>query len=341
MAMVQHEAPPNPIRIFQTLLGFQQSAALRAAIGLDLFTAVGEGHTDVAGIAKRIGASEKGTRVLCDGLVIMNFLSKTGSAYGLVPESAVFLNKREPSYIGAAATFLVDDIQASGAYKDFTGAVKKGGSVFSDEGTVSYDNPIWVSFARSMASLMAMPAQLLAARMTSESAGPIEVLDIAAGHGLYGIAFARLNPQATITAVDWKNVLQVATENAAAAGVGSRHRTIPGSAFEVDFDGTYDIVLLTNFLHHFDVPTCEAVLKRLHAVMRPGARAAILEFVPNDDRVSPPNDAMFAVTMLATTGHGDAYTQKEYDSMLRNAGFARSELIELTPLPQRVVVGYR
>ena len=91
MAMVQHEAPPNPIRIFQTLLGFQQSAALRAAIGLDLFTAVGEGHTDVAGIAKRIGASEKGTRVLCDGLVIMNFLSKTGSAYGLVPESAVFL----------------------------------------------------------------------------------------------------------------------------------------------------------------------------------------------------------------------------------------------------------
>jgi 2-polyprenyl-3-methyl-5-hydroxy-6-metoxy-1,4-benzoquinol methylase len=117
------------------------------------------------------------------------------------------------------------------------------------------------------------------------TAGRIEVLDIAAGHGLYGIAFAKLNPQAKITAVDWRNVLQVATENAAAAGVGSRHRTIPGSAFEVDFDGTYDVVLLTNFLHHFDVPTCEAVLKRLHAALRPGGRAAILEFVPNDDRV--------------------------------------------------------
>jgi hypothetical protein len=220
MAMVQHEAPPNPIRIFQTLLGFQQSAALRAAIALDLFTAVGEGHTDVAGIAKRIGASEKGTRVLCDGMVIMNFLSKTGSTYGLVPESAVFLNKRELSYIGAAASFLVDDIQASGAYKDFTGAVKKGGSVFSDEGTVSYDNPIWVSFARSMATLMAMPAQLLAARMTSEKGGPIEVLDIAAGHGLYGIAFAKLNP-----GEDHRGGLEErgagGPENAAAAGVGS------------------------------------------------------------------------------------------------------------------------
>jgi ubiquinone/menaquinone biosynthesis C-methylase UbiE len=188
---------------------------------------------------------------------------------------------------------------------------------------------------------MAMPAKLLAARLTSETAGPVDVLDIAAGHGVYGIAFAQLHPQAKVTAVDWKNVLEVAKENAAAAGVSSRHRTIPGSAFEVDFDGTYDIILLTNFLHHFDVPTCEGLLKRLHAVTRPGARVAVLEFVPNDDRVTPANDAMFAVTMLATTGHGDAYTQKEYDSMLRNAGFARSELIELTPLPQRVVIGYK
>jgi ubiquinone/menaquinone biosynthesis C-methylase UbiE len=188
---------------------------------------------------------------------------------------------------------------------------------------------------------MAMPAQVLAARLTSEDAGPIEVLDIAAGHGLYGIAIAQRNPQAKVSAVDWDAVLQVAKENAASAGVSARHRLLPGSAFEVDFKGPYDIVLLTNFLHHFDVPTCEGLLKHLHAATRPGARVAVLEFVPNDDRVSPPNDAFFAVTMLATTGHGDAYTHKEYDAMLRNAGFARSELIELTPLPQRVVIGYR
>src|SRR5262245_56213319 len=69
MTAVQQGALPSPVRSFQALLGFQQSAALRAAIGLDLFTAVAEGHTDVAGIARRIGASEKGTRVLCDAMV--------------------------------------------------------------------------------------------------------------------------------------------------------------------------------------------------------------------------------------------------------------------------------
>jgi hypothetical protein len=339
--MVQLEAPPNPIRIFQTLTGYNQTAALKAAIELDLFTAIAEQHRTIADIAPRIGASEKGTRVLCDSLVVMGFLSKSGSTYELSPDSAVFLNRHSPAYIGGVSEFLVDELRRTGAFDVLTDAVKKGGAAFSEEGTVSRENPIWLTFARSMAPLMAMPAELLATRLGGDQGAHLNVLDIAAGHGLYGIAFARHDPHATDTAVDWKGVLNAALENAAAAGVRDRYRTIPGSAFEVDFDGTYDVVLLTNFLHHFDAATCEGLLRRLHAVMRPGARIAALEFVPNEDRVSPPNDAMFSLIMLATTAHGDAYTFADLDRMFVNAGFLRSELIELTPLPQRVVVAYR
>jgi 2-polyprenyl-3-methyl-5-hydroxy-6-metoxy-1,4-benzoquinol methylase len=144
-----------------------------------------------------------------------------------------------------------------------------------------------------------------------------------------------------VTAVDWGFVLEAALENAAAAAVSARYRTIPGSAFEVDYLDTYDTVLVTNFLHHFDEDTCVGLLRRLRAAMSPGARVAVLEFVPNPDRISPPWDAMFALIMLATTAHGDAYTYEELDRMLRKAGFDRSELVQLTPLPQRVVVGYR
>src|SRR5437667_349702 len=87
----------------------------------------------------------------------------------------------------------------------------------------------------------------------AETAGePWKVLDIAAGHGLFGIAVARQNPNSQIVALDWSNVLAVAQENARAAGLGDRYHTLPGSAFEVDYGGDYDLVLLTNFLHHFD-----------------------------------------------------------------------------------------
>ncbi len=135
--------------------------------------------------------------------------------------------------------------------------MRRGGTAVSDEGTVSHDNPIWVAFARAMAPLMQMPAQLLADLVGGDTRQPLRVLDVAAGHGLFGITIAERYPQAHITALDWPNVLAVAAENARRAGVAERHALRPGSAFDVDWGGPYDIVLLTNFLHHFDVPTCE------------------------------------------------------------------------------------
>ena len=328
---------PNPARIFRTLTAFHETAALKAGIELELFTAIADGHVTAADLARTVGASEKGTRILCDSLVVLEFLTKRDGRYGLAQDAAVFLNKRSSAYVGAAAEFLVDESQRTGAYELLTEAVRKGGAAFSEEGTVSRENPVWLTFARTMAPLMVPASQLLAARVGRES-GPLSVLDIAAGHGLFGIAFATRNAQATVTGVDWKFVLEAALENAARAGVADRYRTIPGSAFEVELGGPYDVALLPNFLHHFDEQTCVGLLKRLHAAMTPGATLAILEFVPNEDRVSPPWDAMFALIMLASTGHGDAYTFQDLSRMCQAAGFERAELITLDPLPQRVVV---
>ena len=76
-------------------------------------------------------------------------------------------------------------------------------------------------------------------------------------------------------------------------GVADRHTTLPGDAFEVPLGGPYDLILVTNFFHHFDPPTCEKLMRRFHAALAPGGRCVTLEFVPNDDRVSPPVQASF------------------------------------------------
>jgi 2-polyprenyl-3-methyl-5-hydroxy-6-metoxy-1,4-benzoquinol methylase len=168
--------------------------------------------------------------------------------------------------------------------------------------------------------------------------GEIRVLDVAAGHGLFGIMIAQRNPKARITALDWPNVLAVAVENAAKFGVADRHSTLPGDAFEVELGGPYDLVLATNFFHHFDQPTCEALMRRFSKALAPGGRCVTLDFVPNDDRISPPLPASFALMMLGTTVAGDAYTFAEYDRMFRNAGFASSELHSLQKSPESVII---
>jgi ubiquinone/menaquinone biosynthesis C-methylase UbiE len=167
------------------------------------------------------------------------------------------------------------------------------------------------------------------------------VLDIAAGHGMFDITLARLNPHVTITALDWNNVLAVAEENARAAGVADRFTKLPGSALEVDYGRGFDLILVPNFLHHFDPPTCERVLAKAHAALKPGGRVVILEFIPDDDRSGPADAVRFALVMLATTPAGDSYTFAEYQAMLRNAGFTQSVLHDLQPSPARVVIAQR
>jgi len=192
-----------------------------------------------------------------------------------------------------------------------------------------------------MGPLMRMPAQLLADLVGGDREQPLRVLDVAAGHGLFGITIAERFPKAQITALDWANVLAVASENAKRAGLADCHQLIPGSAFDVDWGGPYDVVLLTNFLHHFDAPTCELLAKKAHAALVPGGRALTLEFIPNDDRVTPVGTAGFALTMLATTGHGDAYTFAEYERIFRAAGFAKNEFHALPPTMQQAVVSHK
>jgi cyclopropane fatty-acyl-phospholipid synthase-like methyltransferase len=139
-------------------------------------------------------------------------------------------------------------------------------------------------------------------------------------------------------ALDWPNVLEVAKENAKKAGVESRYRTIPGSAFEVEYGTGYNLVLLTNFIHHFDLPTCEKMLKKVHAALAAGGRAVTLDFIPNEDRVSPPMAASFSLMMLGGTPSGDAYTFSEYQRVFATAGFSRTELHQLPPSYEQVVI---
>jgi ubiquinone/menaquinone biosynthesis C-methylase UbiE len=338
--MPEHTQQPSPELFFQTINSYQRTAALKAAIELDLFGAIGEGNSTAAEIAASRGVSERGARILCDYLVITGLLTKEGGRYGLTQDSAIFLDRRSPAYMGGTIEFILAPSMLAN-FDDLAAAVRNGGTTNPGGGTVSPENPIWVKFARAMAPMMSMSAQAIAEMSSDIEGRKAKVLDIAAGHGLFGIAFARRYKDSEVFALDWPAVLEVAKENARAADVAERYRTIEGSAFDADFGEGYDLVLLTNFLHHFDPPTCETLLRKVRAALKDGGRALTLEFVPNDDRVTPPVSAAFSLTMLAGTPGGDAYTYAELERMFANAGFARSELRDLPASPEKLVVSHK
>ena len=340
MTTQDHAGAPTPQLFFQTANAYQQSQALKAAIELDLFTAIAEGKDTAQVLAQRCGAAERGVRILADYLTIHGFLVKEANRYTLTPDSAVFLDRNSPAYMGSLLGFLHAP-KFTEAFQNLTEAVRKGGTVAGESGTVAPEHPLWVEFAKSMIPMMAKPAEEIALLVSRSQPGVTKVLDIAAGHGLFGIEIAKRCSNAQIVALDWPNVLAVAQDFARKAGIQDRYHTIPGDAFQQELGDGYDLVLLTNFLHHFSAPTCETLLRKIHRCLIPGGRVITLEFVPNDDRVTPPPVAEFGLIMLATTPDGDAYTLKEYEQMFRAADFARTELLPMTGSIEQILVSYK
>lgn len=321
--------PPSPKLFFEAVNAYEQTAAIKAAIELDFFTAMADGPATATELARHCGAAERGARILADYLTILGFLTKSGNRYALTPDSAMFLNRKSPAYVGGVLQFLLSPELRRG-YDDIAATVRKGGTAQSELGTIAPEHPIWLEFARGMAPMMRMPSQTLADLVPLE--GALKVLDISASHGMWGMAFAQKHPRAQLVALDWAPVLELTRENAERAGLKDRFSTIAGNAFEVDLGSEYDVVLVPNFLHHFNKQDCVRFLKRVHAALREGGRVAIADFVPNPDRVSPPEAASFSFVMLASTPEGDAYTLQEFEEMLAGTGFRAVESHELPPM---------
>jgi predicted nicotinamide N-methyase len=329
----------SPQRIFETFGAFQRTAALRAAIELDIFTAIGEGANTPSALAKRCSASERGVRILSDYLVMLGFVEKRNDTYVSSSEAAAFLDRRSDAYVGAAAAEAFSGDAVANAYASLARAVRRGGTALAAGGTLEPEHPIWVDFARAMSPSGANLARLLADCLQADAQRPTKVLDIAAGHGLFGVEFAKRDPRAETFAVDWPQVLAVARENALAAGVADRFHAIPGDALSLDLGDGYDLALVTNFCP--DLAATTAMLSKVHDALAPGGRVALLEAMLDDDRISPSAAVSLNLTLLATTPAGETRTPTQLAQSLQQAGFSRVDLRELSPAPQRVMVAWK
>jgi SAM-dependent methyltransferase len=330
-----------PLKIFGIIQSFQRTAALKAAIDIDLFTAISDQGSTAKEIAARCSVSPRGTRVLCDFLCVIDLLRKRSGRYQLTEDAALYLDRRSPKFIADVAI----QTYAGGAllegFENLAQAVRNGGTALPGAGTVASEHPYWTQFARALAPIGAANAALLTNLLELSSSAPMRILDVACGHGHYGIAIAKQNPRVEVFAQDWPAVLEVAIGNARNAGVSERYHAIPGDVFGATLGEGYNLALITNFLPDFGPAECEQLLARIRRSLTGDGRAVALQWIPDDDRLSPPNAPMLALSLLAQTPNGDVYTFWELEEIFRRAGFARTEMRELGPALQRVVIAHQ
>jgi SAM-dependent methyltransferase len=171
--------------------------------------------------------------------------------------------------------------------------------------------------------------------------GPVELLDVAAGSGVWGFGAASVEPRVVPTAMDLPETLVHARAWAVRTGLGSRARWLEGDLRTADL-GTakFDAAVLGHICHSEGPVHTPALLRKVARALRPGGTLAIVEFVPDDDRSGPAGPLLFALNMLVHTTEGDTFTRAQYAAWLDEAGF-RDVVAMPAPAPSPLLLATR
>ncbi len=331
--------PRTPADIFDMMLAYKVTALLSTGIELGVFDCLAEGKADAGQVARRLALDERGTRLLLNALAAIGLLVADGRSYALHQHTAAYLVRGRPGYVGDMAKVMSSTWEWD-ALKRLPEAVRRGGTVLQEHAeTPGY--PYWEDFA-SFAGAVARPT----AERVAKALGPwaaarprLHVLDMACGHGLYGFTLACHYPRARVWSLDWPNVLTVARRHAERLGVADRVSTLSGDMFQVPLGGPYDVVLITNVLHHFSEQRATELLGRASEALVSDGKAVLVGFtVGEEPPAADPAPHLFSILMLVWTFAGEVHPVSAYQRMLSAAGFRDAKVHSVPSLPLRVIV---
>lgn len=333
------EQPMTPERIMQFLWGFAPPLAIEAAIHHHVFDVLAKRPLTLGELAQATGASKRGLSAIVNLLVGLALLSRDDEGrFALTPESRAFLVSHNQSFMGGifrhvSAQLLpkwlhLSDIVATGKPAIAVNAAAEGA-------------PFFAEFVEDIFPMSYPSAHTLAEALNlAQAAGPVSVLDLASGSGVWGIALAQASPHVAVRAIDWPDVLHVTRRVAERFGVGERFTTVAGDLLEADFGISHQIATLGHILHSEGVERSRALLQRTHAALAPGGTIAIAEFLVDADRRGPMNGLIFAVNMLVNTESGTAYSFDEIAGWLTEAGFSNPRQLPV-PGPSPLILATR
>lgn len=311
----------------QMAWGYAPPLIVEAALQHGVFDALHSAPKTAKQLAQKAGVTERGLTAVLNALVGLQLLTRKGDRYTLAPESAAFLVSTQAPYYGEFFRHTTEQLIPK--WLQLRKVVRTGKPAMSVNNEKD-GAKFFADFVESLFPLSFPAAGALGQHLEiSKANAPVNVLDIAAGSGVWGIALAKQSPHVNIAAVDWPLVLKTTQRMADRHGVGDRLAKIPGDLLQVNYGNGHHIATLGHILHSEGRDRSRKLLKKVFKALAPGGTIAIMEFMVNDDRSGPPMSLMFAVNMLVNTRAGDTFSFKEMSGWLREAGFRNPRLLEV------------
>ena len=319
-------APVTPERISQLAWGYAPPLILEAALRHGVFDVLDRGPKSLDELQLATGVSGRGLAAIVNALVGLDLLKKDGDGkFSLAPDSAAFLVSSRPGFLGGLIRHTSEDLIPR--WLHLNEVVSNGGPVAAvnqqKTGAEFFESFVNDIFPMSYPAAKDL-AQYLRLDLMSE---PVNVLDLAAGSGVWGIALAESAPHVHVCAVDWPGVIPVTRKNAAKFGFAERFSFREGDLQEADFGSGYQVATLGHILHSEGPQRSQALIAKTFDALASGGTIAIAEFLVNADRTGPANGLIFAVNMLVNTDNGNTYSFEEIAAWLEEAGFKEARTL--------------
>jgi predicted O-methyltransferase YrrM len=292
--------------------GFMESRVLLTGAELDLFTLIAAVPLTGEQIAERIGADRHSLTIVLDALAAMGLLVKRGGFYQTEPSAARLLAAGSPESI---LPIILHNVDLWERWGRLTAKV------------AARERPEWSM--QAFIDAMHVIGRPLAERIVAliDPMGARRLIDVGGGSGTYTLAFLEAAPALRATIFDRPEVIEMARERVAAAGMAERVTFVAGDFGQDPLPGGHDLALVSAIIHQNSPAENSALFRKVFASLDPGGRVVVRDHVLSPDRTTPRSGALFAVNMLVGTEGGNSYTEAEIRDALTEAGFVGVRLI--------------
>jgi SAM-dependent methyltransferase len=319
-------AAPAPMLDLAGALAFQ---TLSTAVHLNLFTALAERPSTPAELAQNLQLQERGTHRLLAALAAIGYVAERNGRYHNTPMT-------EKWFFGDTVLDMKAAMTSFGAFLSqlwphAPEIVRSGERPFNFyEFTASIPG-----LSHAHQTMMQSNANLVGPDIVKKVALPptgTRLLDVGGGHGQFTIHFCQAQPQLTATIMDSEIALETAQQNIAKAHLTDRVDLYAADLWQVAWGTDWDVILLFNLLHHYDLETNRRLLQKAHAALKPGGKVAIFDQVASSIFGSATNAFVQLVGfMYYLFADGRTFTRDELTVLLSDTGFGN---IQFRPLQQ-------
>jgi hypothetical protein len=326
---------PDPSGIMAIATGYWRSKVLLSAVGLGLFAELAHAPLTRRQIQEAFGLQPRPAADFLDGLVSMGLLAREGegddACYSNTPETAHFLDRRSPAYIGGVLELW--ETRNYRFWADLTEALRTGRAQNETKyGSRPFFETLYEDPKRLEAFMDAMTGASINNFRLFADKFPFHryrtLADIGGANGLLSRLVAKAHPHMSCTTFDLPAVTAIAEKAIAADGLEGRVAAVAGDFF-ADPLPEADVVTMGMILHDWNLRRKKDLVRKAHDALPEGGAFVAIEALIDDARRVNTFGLMMTLNMLIEFGDAFDFTGAELRSWCEEAGFRRFEMIAL------------